>query len=325
MRILITGGLGYIGSHLVCELLNNKHQIHILDDLSNSELNVLNVICEITQRPDLIRFYHLSLLDKKSISQIFKDNDVFDICYHLGQMIYSNYSVDNPLNVYKNNLESTLNLLECIKNNHCKKFIYLSPAGVFSVQKANVSETESRGQNLNNPMLRSFYFTEEILQDFSIANPDIKIIIFRLQNIFGRHSSLKLLHSSNHNMFHKILEHYKNEKTIIKIHGKDYPNKDKTPIKGYIHILDLCNVLSLLIDQELTTNFSDFNIGLGYGISDLELINIASKVFDKELKFILKKRKNGVEKEFFLNTSKINYCFSWKPTWTFEKAFLLEI
>ena len=203
MRILITGGLGYIGSHLICKLIQQNHQIHIIDDLSNTELKVLNNICELTHRPDLIRFYHISLLDQEKLSQIFIDNDIFDICFHLAQNLSVDDSIDFPLNIYKKNIISTLNLLDCIKKNHCKKIIHLSNANVYSIHKSNVSETDFRGQDLKNPLNRSIYFQEEILQDFSI-NTDNKVITLEykmyLVNIF-----LKLKHPIK-NLFHHILK-----------------------------------------------------------------------------------------------------------------------
>ena len=324
MRILITGGLGYIGSHLICKLVCEGHHIIIIDNLSNTELNVINKIYEITQKPKLIKFYHISLLNKEELNKIFEENEIFDVCFHLAQKFTNSTSTVNPLNIYAENLNMTINILECIKKFQCEKFIYISDSRVYSVQKKNVSETDLRGQNLENSLIRSFYFQEEIIHDFSVSNNITKVCIIRINNLFGRHFFLKLKHSGFLNLFHSILNNYKNKSNELYIFGNDYPTKDNTSIKCYIHIMDLCNILNIIVNKELVDSFTDLNISMGQGFSDLELINIANKTLNVVFKYKIKKRRNGIEDIFVLNTSKANFCFNWNPIWTFEKAFNLE-
>ena len=108
---------------------------------------------------------------------------------------------------------------------------------------------------------------------------------------------LKLKHSTKKNLFHHILENYQDDNKLIYIYGSDYPTKDKTSIKGYIHVMDLCNILNLIIINETTTNFTDLNVGMGFGISDLEMIQIATLTLGKKFKYT-RKKKNGMKKNF---------------------------
>jgi UDP-glucose 4-epimerase len=323
MRILITGGLGFIGSHLICALVEQNHNICVVDDLSNTDLTVLEKVCEITGKPQSVQYHHMSLLNNKSLGQLFKESEVFDACIHLAGKLYSNKTMDNPVRTYQVNIQGTLNLLDCINRYGCKQLIYASSSQVYTNHTTNIEENAIKGGGLQNPTTRSVFFTEEIIKDFSTANPDVHTTIFRFDNVIGRHLSQTLELSPTPSIQTRILSVVREKDGYVKIHGGDYPTKDGTPIRDYVHVLDLVEAYKLVLEKS-TPGYVDYNIGFGKGISDLEIVQLAEEVFGVDVPYKLKKRKNGVSAHFYLNTSKADYCLGWRASRGFEEVFLLE-
>ena len=187
MKILVTGGTGYIGSHVVIELLNQNHEVSIIDNLVNSKKTVINSIEKITnKRPS---FFQIDLLDKKALDKLFKNN-TFDLVMHFAALKSVAESTKNPLLYYENNITGTLNLLNCMKQSKISNFIFSSSATVYGDAKnGKCVETLPTGQGITSPYGKTKYMMEEIMKDLSVAWPEFSCIALRYFNPIGNHPS----------------------------------------------------------------------------------------------------------------------------------------
>ena len=186
-KILATGGMGYIGSHTVVELLNAGYEVDILDNLFNSKPEVLDRIEQITgKRP---KFYEVDLLDKPALEKVFSENK-YDSVLHFAGLKAVGESVEKPLEYYRNNIDGTINLLEVMRANDVKKIIFSSSATVYGEQETpEYVETMQTGGSITNPYGRTKYFIEEIMKDVCVAQPDFEVALLRYFNPIGAHPS----------------------------------------------------------------------------------------------------------------------------------------
>lgn len=327
---LVTGGLGFIGSHTVVQLLENNYNVIIVDNLSNSTIKVLDNIKKICNKENLL-FFELDLINLKDIEQIFINYDIENII-HFASFKSVSESIEKPLKYYNNNIISTLNLLELCSKYNTKNFIFSSSATVYGTEKSPQSETSIVGSGIINPYGRTKYMIETILKDYHKSNNLTKIIILRYYNPVGAHLSGLIGESPNgipNNLMPYIVNVALKNNTNnnlddiylkLKIFGNTYNTKDGTCIRDFIHVEDLANAHIKSIEYLNNNNirFDIFNIGTGNGTSVLELVNTFKKVNNVNIPYFMGEMRVGDVDIVYCDTEKSNKVLKWKATKTIE-------
>ena len=293
MKILLTGGAGYIGSHTAVELIEQGYTVDIVDNLCNSKPSAIDNIEKITgTRP---AFYEVDLTSAKKLEELFKSNS-YDTVIHFAGLKAVAESIDEPLKYYENNIVSTLNLLKLMKKYSVKNLVFSSFATVYGANnKARLTETDSVGQNITNPYGQTKYMIEQILRDFSIANPNFCITILRYFNPIGAHHSGLIGENPNdipNNLMPIVAKVYTGEIKKLFIYGNDYDTPDGTCMRDFIHVIDLAkgHVAAL---RHLAPGVSIYNLGTGKPSSVMEIVKIFEEVSGKPLDYEIAPRRPG--------------------------------
>ena len=327
-KILVTGGLGYIGSHTVVELINKGYEVVIVDDLSNSSLRVLDGINKICNKS--IKFEKLDLRNIKFTKDFIENNKDIDGVIHFAASKAVGESVENPLKYYSNNLFSLINLSEALKDlNKPIKFIFSSSATVYGDPKIlPITENESI-KVAESPYGNTKQIGEEILYDLTKSNSDFKVISLRYFNPIGAHISAEIGElpiGIPQNLVPFITQTAVGKRKELIVFGNDYPTKDGSCIRDFIHVVDLANahIKSLEYLNKITKpNFYDtFNIGTGQGSSVFDLINSFEIVTNQKLKYKVGKRRKGDVGECYANVKKANKILNWKSKLSIEDSLL---
>ena len=274
--VLVTGGLGFIGSHTVVELLKNKFEVVIIDNLSNSKIGVLDKLKKITGKE--IKFYQNDVSDKKALTKIFKENKINGVIHFAGYKAVGE-SVEKPLMYYRNNIDSTLSLLEVMKDFNCYNIIFSSSATVYG-KPASLPIYEDFPLSTTNPYGTTKLFIEQILKDLYISDNKWNITILRYFNPIGAHESGLIGEDPNgipNNLMPYIVKVANNELPCLNIFGDDYDTVDGTGVRDYIHVVDLANGHVLALKNK-KKGLKIYNLGTGRGTSVLELVNTFQKV-----------------------------------------------
>ncbi len=296
MKILFTGGLGYIGSHTAIEVLEHGHDVVIVDNLSNSNVEVLDKIEKITTKK--VKFYKTDICDKSALEKIFKENpDIYAVIHFAGYKAVGE-SVTEPLKYYQNNLISTLNLLEVMEKYNCKNFIFSSSATVYKPSEVMPLD-ETFPLEASNPYGRTKLFNEHILIDYNYAHSDFNVIILRYFNPIGAHESGLIGEEPNgipNNLMPYICKVAVGELDHLNVFGNDYDTKDGTGVRDYIHVVDLADghvkALEKLIEAE-NFGLGIYNLGTGTGYSVLEIVDTFNRVNGKDIKYEVVERREG--------------------------------
>ena len=318
MSILLTGGLGYIGSHTAVELLNRNKDIIIVDNLSNSKIEVVDKIKKITNKD--FKFIKTDLVDYSATEEIFKNNKI-DAIVHFAGFKAVGESVEKPIMYYENNLISTLNLLKCMQKFGVNNLVFSSSATVYGVnQEMPLKEDFPTGAT--NPYGRTKLFIEEILKDASHSNPNLNVAILRYFNPIGAHESGLIGEDPNgipNNLMPYITKVATKKLDKLKIFGNDYPTKDGTGVRDYIHVCDLAlgHVLAL---EKLNENPKVFicNLGTGNGYSVLEIVNTFNKVNGDLVNYVFTERRAGDIAICYADTTKAKNELNFVATHTLE-------
>ena len=325
-KILVTGGLGYIGSHTVVELHKSGHEIVIIDDLSNSSLKILDGINEILNFN--INFIELDLKNFKQTKSFIKENKDIDGVIHFAASKAVGESVEDPLKYYTNNISSLLNLLNALKSLERKiNFIFSSSATVYGKPEIlPVTENESI-KVAESPYGNTKQIGEEILHDLVNSSPNFNVISLRYFNPIGAHKSALIGELPNgvpQNLVPYITQTAIGIREELTIFGSDYPTKDGTCIRDYIHVIDLAishiDSLNYLINLNEKNHYSFFNVGTGNGTTVLELVNSFEKVNKIKLNYSFGERRDGDITKAFADCSKIYNELKWKANLTLEEA-----
>lgn len=320
MKILVTGGTGYIGSHVVIELLNKGYKIEIIDNFSNSQPEVLDKITQITNQSP--KFHEINLCNLKATEKVLKDAN-FDLIIHFAGLKSVNESVSKPLKYYENNLVSTLNLLKLAQKYHIPKFIFSSSATVYGTQETpECFETMEIGHGITNPYGQTKFMIEQILHDLSIAWPDFQVICLRYFNPIGNHPSGLLGENPNdipNNLMPYIVKVAQGKLKELSIFGNDYPTPDGTCRRDYIHVVDLAKG-HLAAIKALKPGFQVFNLGTGRPTSVLEMVQIFEKVSGLPLPHKFAARRPGDLPEVWANPQKAKQELNWQTKLTIEDA-----
>ena len=293
MKILVTGGCGFIGSHTVCELLNNNYEVVIVDNLCNSSRDVIDKIEKITNKK--VKFYESDVCDRKSLIKIFKENKI-DAVIHFAGLKAVGESVSIPIKYYYNNLLSTLNLVEVMEEFNCKKIVFSSSATVYGTPKT-LPIKEDAPLSATNPYGYTKLFLEQIFKDLYISDNSWSIIILRYFNPIGAHESGLLGENPNgipNNLMPYIIKVALGELPYLNIFGNDYDTKDGTGVRDFIHVVDLAKGHISAINKALsTTGIKYYNLGTGRGYSVMEIVKTFEKVNNVNVNYRVVERRPG--------------------------------
>ncbi len=321
--ILVTGGLGYIGSHTVVQLIEKGYDVLIVDNLANSKLYVLDNITKITGKAP--RFYKYDLMNIEQIESLFKDiyaegNTISNVIHFAGYKAVGE-SVHIPLFYYENNINMTINLVKTMLNYKCNSLIFSSSCTVYGSAPLPLTETSQTGIGITNPYGRSKYMIEEMLKDVTIAHPDFSVVLLRYFNPVGCHPSGLIGEDPNGIptcLFPFILRTAIGIYDKINVFGSDYETRDGTCIRDYIHVMDLAegHIAALMLDT--SKNIHIFNLGTGKGTTVLEMIKAFEEVNGIKLHRELVGRRDGDLPESYANTNKALAELGWKASCTLE-------
>jgi len=327
-KILVTGGLGYIGSHTVVELHNQGFEVIIVDDLSNTSLDVLERVNKITNSS--INYVNLDLKNIEATKIFISENNDIDGVIHFAASKAVGESVDNPLKYYTNNLFSLTNLLNELKDlNKEINFIFSSSATVYGNPEI-VPITESEPiKKAESPYGNTKQIGEEIIKDLVYSNSNFKAISLRYFNPIGAHSSSmigELPIGVPQNLVPFITQTAIGLRKELTVFGNDYPTSDGSCLRDYIHVMDLAKAhiksLYKLINNEDKSYYDTFNIGTGKGTSVLELIKCFENVTENKLNFKIGDRREGDVAECFADVSKANKILNWKSELSIKDSLL---
>ncbi|MBR2795590.1 UDP-glucose 4-epimerase GalE [Candidatus Saccharibacteria bacterium] len=320
MKILLTGGTGYIGSHTAIELINSGHEVEIVDNLYNSKESVLNKIETITGiKP---KFHEIDLLDSDKLNRLFKDF-TFDAVIHFAGYKAVAESVAKPLKYYRNNLVSTLNLLDAMQKYDVKILVFSSSATVYGDQDGvKLTEDNQTGLGITNPYGQTKYMIEQILRDFVVANPDFAITMLRYFNPVGAHSSGLIGEDPNdipNNLMPIIMKVSTGEIPKLQVYGDDYDTPDGTGMRDFIHVVDLAKGHVAAINH-MAPGITVYNLGTGKATSVMEMVHAFERASGKSLPYVIAPRRPGDLAKVYADPSKAERELSWRATLTIEDA-----
>ncbi|MFB5086096.1 UDP-glucose 4-epimerase GalE [Psychrobacillus sp. PGGUH221] len=312
MKILVTGGLGYIGSHTVVELSNNGFECVVVDNLMNSDSSVLDRIQKLSADP--IHFMKRDLLDKHQVAEVFELFH-FDAVIHFAGLKSPAESVVNPLRYFEENLGTTINLLNEMQRNNVKKLVFSSSATVYG-DLTEPPVYEKALTSILNPYGRTKLMIEEILQDLSKSDPEWSIAILRFFNPIGAHSSGTIGERPNgvpNNLMPYITQVASGRRQFLNIYGDDYPTPDGTGVRDFIHVMDLAH--GHLKALNYLSNHSGnhiFNLGTGKGYSVLDLVRTFEEVNGVKIPYKIVDRRPGDIAVSYAAPSKAERELGWK-------------
>ena len=304
MKILLTGGIGYIGSHTLVELLENNYEVVVIDNFDNSKPEVIDAVKKITNKD--FKFIEGDVCDKLFVEKVFTENKIDAVIHFAGYKAVGE-SVKEPLKYYRNNLDSTLTLLEVMKEHNCKKLVFSSSATVYGKPKA-LPIKEDFPLSTTNPYGTTKLIIEGILRDLYKSDPTWAIAILRYFNPIGAHKSTLLGEDPNgipNNLLPYINKVAVGELPYLNVYGNDYPTVDGTGVRDYIHVLDLANGHVLALNK-LKTNpgYVIYNLGTGKGTSVLEIVDAYQKATGIHIPIEIKPRRDGDVAENYANCDK---------------------
>lgn len=320
MAILITGGTGYIGSHTVVELLNLNKEVVVLDNFVNSSPDVIDKIKTITGKD--FKFYEVDLLDKQKLEKVFEENKITEVIHFAGLKAVGE-SVSKPLEYYTNNITGTLTLLEVMRKYNCKKIIFSSSATVYGNQGVTkFVETMERGKTTN-PYGTTKAMIEKILEDLYVADNSWGIVLLRYFNPVGAHESGLIGDNPNgipNNLMPYIQKVAAGKLPELSIYGNDYPTKDGTCVRDFIHVVDLAkghiNAMEKLNKEQ--NGVFVYNLGTGTGYSVLDLVTTFEKANNMKLSYKMAPRRAGDLPEMYADATKAKEELGWVATKSLE-------
>lgn len=316
MSILLTGGLGFIGSHTYIELIDKNYEVIIVDNLANSKIEQLNKLEKITNKK--IKFYQNDMLDINTIDKIFNENNNIKYVIHFAGFKSVAESIKNPIKYYSHNLQILFNLIDVMTKYNCKNLVFSSSATVYGNIDTDVfSEDKTSGNKITNPYGQTKYFQEEILKDLHKSDLSWNITILRYFNPAGNHPSCIIGEDPNGipvNLFPCIIHSIKN-KTKLKIYGDTYNTYDGTCIRDFIHVVDLAKAHVKVLECK---GINVYNVGTGKKTSVLDVINTFEKINNIKLDYIIADKRDGDIACMCSDCSKIKNELGWEAIYGIE-------
>lgn len=337
-KILVTGGLGYIGSHTVVELINLGYYVIIVDNLSNSDLRILDGIKKITNLSPI--FYNVDVTDFNSFNKVFTEHEINTVI-HFAAYKAVGESVEKPIKYYRNNLMGIINLLELMQKYNINNFVFSSSCTVYG-QPSKLPVTENTIiAKASSPYGNTKIISEQIISDQTKTQKDLRAISLRYFNPIGAHKSAligELPLGIPNNLIPFITQTAIGKLSCLNVFGNDYNTPDGTAIRDYINVVDLAKAhikaVERLMKKESENKHDFFNIGTGNGLSVLEIINCFENVTKKKLPYKIVARRKGDIEKIWADTKKANEILLWKPeislketlisAWNWEKKLKLE-
>ena len=313
MKVLVTGGLGYIGSHTVVELLDSGNDVVIVDNLSNSSVEVVDSIKKITGKD--FSFYEGDVCDLDLLEKIFSSERIDAVMHFAGYKAVGE-SVKKPIMYYENNILSTLHLCQKMIEHDCFKFIFSSSATVYGDPEVLPITEECKVGGTTNPYGTTKLMIEKILSDINIANPKFTVMVLRYFNPIGAHKSGLIGEKPNgipNNLMPYIVRVANKELEILSVFGNDYDTPDGTGVRDYIHVVDLAKghicALNKAMDED---GVFYYNLGTGNGYSVLDIVNTFIKVNKVDVPYKIVDRRPGDIASCYADSSKAYKELGWK-------------
>ncbi|MFY0165405.1 UDP-glucose 4-epimerase GalE [Bacillus anthracis] len=319
MAILITGGAGYIGSHTCVELLNNNYKIIVVDNLSNSSIESLNRVKEITGKQ--FEFYKENVLNREKMNEIFLESNIEAVIHFAGFKAVGE-STTIPLAYYYNNIISAIVLCDVMQKHNVKNFIFSSSATVYGIPKTSPI-TEEFPLSVTNPYGQTKLMIEQIMRDVAKADDEWSIALLRYFNPFGAHQSGRIGEDPNgipNNLMPYVTQVAVGKLKELNIFGNDYPTKDGTGVRDYIHVVDLAKGHVKALEKVLKTKgIEAYNLGTGKGYSVLEMVKAFEKVSGKKIPYKVIGRRPGDVAICFADVSKAKRELGWEAEYGLEE------
>ena len=319
MKILLTGGAGFIGSHTCVEIVEAGHDVVIADDLSNSKPAVLDRLKELTGKE--IPFYHIDVADRQKVDEMFaKEN--FDAVIHFAGFKAVGESVAKPVMYYRNNIDTTLTLLETMAKYNVNNFVFSSSATVYGVPE-RVPLVEGMKTGCTNPYGWTKLMIEQILTDAAVANKELSVVLLRYFNPIGAHESGRIGEDPTgipNNLLPYITQVAIGKLPQLGVFGNDYPTHDGTGVRDYIHVVDLakCHVKAIEYAAE-HKGTEIFNRGTGTGYSVLDIVKAFEKANNIEIPYVIKPRRDGDIAECYADPVKAKEKLGWQAEKSLEE------
>ena len=315
MKILVTGGLGFIGSHTVVELLEAGYEVVVIDNLSNSKIDVIDKIKKITGKD--ITFYQKDVCDLEALEEIFSNHKI-DAVIHFAGFKAVGESVREPIMYYENNLVSTLHLCKKMLEHECYNLVFSSSATVYGDPERLPITEDCKVGGTTNPYGTSKLMIEGILKDICIANPKFTPIVLRYFNPIGAHKS-GLLGENPNNLMPYIVRVADKQLEILSVFGNDYDTHDGTGVRDYIHVVDLARGHLKAIDKALKSEgIFYYNLGTGTGYSVLDLVESFKKVNGVDVPYKIVERRPGDIAACYADPTKAYEELGWKAEYGIE-------
>lgn len=324
-KILVTGGLGFIGSHTVVALLEQEYDVVIIDNLSNSSIDVLGGITKITQKSP--EFEKLDLRNKEQVKEFFEKYPDIGGVIHFAASKAVGESVENPLLYYENNISALIYLLKELSRKDSSNFIFSSSCTVYGQADQLPIIEDAPVKVAMSPYGNTKQVGEEIIRDTCKVHPHFKAISLRYFNPIGAHPSAEIGElpiGTPQNLVPFITQTAIGKREQLSVYGNDYPTQDGTCIRDYIHVMDLARAhvvaLERLMQNKAQGNYDVFNLGTGKGSSVLEVINTFEKVSGQKLPYKIVDRREGDITAAYADTQKANNILGWKSQESLEEA-----
>ncbi|MBQ9266900.1 MAG: UDP-glucose 4-epimerase GalE [Clostridia bacterium] len=319
MSILLTGGTGYIGSHTAIELLNAGEEIVIVDNLSNSKIEMVDKIKKLSGKD--LKFYETDILDREGLEKVFSENEISEVIHFAGFKAVGE-SCQKPIEYYHNNVTGTLILLDVMRKHNCKKIVFSSSATVYGSPKS-LPIRENFPLSTTNPYGTTKLMIEKILEDVAKADSEWSIEILRYFNPIGAHESGEI--GENPNGIPNNLMPYINYVAVgkldhLNVFGNDYDTHDGTGVRDYIHVVDLAlGHLKALSKARETAGINYYNLGTGKGYSVLDIVDAFEKANGIKIKYEIAARRPGDIASCYADPSKAREELGWEATRDLQK------
>ena len=315
MIVLLAGGAGYIGSHTAVQLLNEGHEVIIVDNYSNSNPEVINRIERITGKKVLV--YRADIKDKEAVDLVFDQNKI-DCVIHFAGLKAVGESIEQPIRYYRNNIDTTLTLLECMQKHGVSNIVFSSSATVYGEDcTMPCVETMKRG-SCTNPYGWTKYMMEQILEDVARANPEMSVVLLRYFNPVGAHASGLIGESPQgvpNNLMPYVTQVAVGKREKLTVFGCDYATPDGSCRRDFIHVMDLASAHLKAIDYAVNHKGVEvFNIGTGTPYSVLDIINTFENVNGVKVNYEIGPRRAGDLPEVWADVSKAANVLHWQAT-----------
>ena len=315
MTVLLTGAAGYIGSHSAVELLAAGHEAVIVDDLSNASEKAVARVEQISGKS--VRFYRADVADREALRRIFAENKI-DAVMHFAGFKAVGESVSEPIKYYRNNLDTTLTLLQCMDEAGCRRIIFSSSATVYGTPKSLPLTEDSPVGPCSNPYGWTKLMIEQILRDWAATDAAASVVLLRYFNPVGAHPSGLIGEAPNgipNNLMPYISQVAVGRREHLSVFGNDYPTPDGTGVRDYIHVVDLArgHVAALVWAAE-HGGTEVFNLGTGHGSSVLELVSAFERATGVPVPYVIAPRRAGDIAECWADPGKAERLLGWRAT-----------